>query len=92
MNRDPIVRFAIEQLRLSEASPRQRFIALRKLHRRGVEASIPKPNSRTRQKRPRWHQPLPGTVGLRALLRYAPFLEEWSTRHADARRDCDRLL
>src|SRR5262249_54981332 len=36
--------------------------------------------------------PLPGTVGLRTVLRYAPFLEEWSTKHADARRNCDRLL
>ena len=36
--------------------------------------------------------PLPGTVGLRTVLRYAPFLEERSAKHADARRNCDRLL
>jgi len=66
---------------------------LRKPRRRRVEASDSRSQIRGRDKSVLDDiSPLPGTVGLRTVLRYAPFLEEWSTKHADARRNCDRLL
>src|SRR5262252_3566724 len=64
-----------------------------KPRRRRVEASDSRSQIRGRDKSVLDDiSPLPGTVGLRTVLRYAPFLEEWSTKHADARRNCDRLL
>ena len=66
---------------------------LRKPRRRRVEASDSRSQIRGRDKSVLDDiSPLPGTVSLRTVLRYAPFLEEWSTKHADARRNCDRLL
>src|SRR5262245_44556172 len=58
---------------------------LRKPRRRRVEASDSRSQIRGRDKSVLDDiSPLPGTVGLRTVLRYAPFLEEGSTKHADA--------
>src|SRR5262249_11757227 len=66
---------------------------LRKPRRRRVEANDSQSQIRGRDKSVLDDiSPLPGTVGLRTVLRYAPFLEERSAKHADARRNCDRLL